>query len=225
MGKIFSFSKYAPPFPSTPWAKYSPSLNILLLLLLLSSNIFLRQFCFHGSDEEKTPRCIDERKLWLQISIPATAFHRLPSWGQAISPSAQSARWLPRALARTARWRPPTRRRRARASPTGQRLPQDPNRVRSGRSSTSTFSLDLFTISSAGICYSLYLFVQFMYHAMFIIFDIVNVLLAKLKRCIRLLKMICSKGSDKPFKKNAKKSTLGTFLSPDGINEWFTCQK
>lgn len=40
---------------------------------------------------------------------------------------------------------------------------------------------------------------------MFIIFDIVNVLLAKLKRCIRLLKMICSKGSDKPFKKNAKK--------------------
>ena len=80
MGKIFSFSKYAPPFPSTPWAKYSPSLNILLLLLLLSSNIFLRQFCFHGSDEEKTPRCIDERKLWLQISIPATAFHRLPSW-------------------------------------------------------------------------------------------------------------------------------------------------
>ena len=150
MGKIFSFSKYAPPFPSTPWAKYSPSLNILLLLLLLSSNIFLRQFCFHGSDEEKTPRCIDERKLWLQISIPATAFHRLPSWGQAISPSAQSARWLPRALARTARWRPPTRRRRARASPTGLRLPQDPNRVRSGRSSTSTFSLDLFTISSAG---------------------------------------------------------------------------
>ena len=108
----------------------------------------------HGSDEEKTPRCIDERKLWLQISIPATAFHRLPSWGQAISPSAQSARWLPRALARTARWRPPTKRRRARASPTGQRLPQDLSRVRTGRSSTSTFSLDLFTISSAGRCSS-----------------------------------------------------------------------
>ena len=150
--------------------------------------------------------------------------HGLPSIaivGQAISPSAQSARWLPRALARTARWRPPTRRRRARASPTGLRLPQDLNRVRSGRSSTSTFSLDLFTISSAGLCYSLYLFVQFIYHAMFIILDIVIVLLAKLKGYIRLLKMICSKGSDTKL----QKSTLGTFLSPDGINEWFTCQK
>ena len=134
VGQIFSFSKYFTPFAS-PFFKYFPS-PILFSWLWRGKNSTLYRW-------EKV------------MAADLDPCHGLPSIaivGQAISPSAQSARWLPRALARTARWRPPTRRRRARASPTGLRLPQDLNRVRSGRSSTSTFSLDLFTISSAGSC-------------------------------------------------------------------------